>query len=78
MLVFAVGAAGKDGYSGFGSDDGFGVVGGHGAGQGGTAHNTVYPGPSPGTAQGGGGGGHGVAGADFAGVFLVVVNAVRR
>ena len=56
------GAAGKDGYSGFGSDDGFGVVGGHGAGQGGTAHNTVYPGPSPGTAQGGGGGGHGVAG----------------
>ncbi len=52
---------GGDGYSAYGSDDGRGVEGGHGAGLGGTNHDTTYP-NSPGTSQGGGGGGHALEG----------------
>ena len=53
------GSYGLDGFSAFGSSDGRGVQGGEGAGQGGVGHNSQYPGPDAGNAQGGGGGGHG-------------------
>jgi hypothetical protein len=56
------GAYGQDGSSAFGSVDGRGLIGGEGAGQAGVGHNSVYPGPDDGNAQGGGGGGHGSEG----------------
>ena len=52
---------GDDGWSPFGSTDGYTVEGGEGAGQGGSIHITIYP-NSPGTSQGGGGGGHATEG----------------
>jgi len=52
---------GGDGWSAYGSDDGWTVLAGEGAGLGGSIHLTVYP-SSPGTSQGGGGGGHAVPG----------------
>ena len=54
---FEASSHGGDGYSGYGSPDGYGIEGGEGAGLGGSNHDTTYP-SSPGTAQGGGGGGH--------------------
>lgn len=58
---YLMGNFGKPGFSAYGSTDGLGVELGQGAGDGGTAHQTIYP-TSPGTAQGGGGGGHATEG----------------
>ena len=61
-IKFETGQHGEDGWTGYGSPDGQGILDGFGVGRGGSNHDTTYP-SSPGTAQGGGGGGHGATGA---------------